>query len=168
MPRWLSSWAVAKPMPLLAPVISAVVVFILASLRRAAVRRERPAQAGIGNTTFAGLPPARDRAGWIHGRADRAAGHPAGGAGRVPARAAVPAAAGRGGAARRRAAAYPGAAPPGSGRAGRDVGGLLHPAGAGPRAAPVGADPGRAGPGADADPGRAGLPVPDGRGEPTA
>ena len=115
-----------------------------------------------------GPGPARDRAGWIHGRAGREAGHPAGGAGRVPARAAVPAAAGRGGAARRRAAAHPGAAPPGGGRAGRDVGGLLHPAGAGPRAAPVGADPGRAGPGADADPGRAGLPVPDGRGEPAA
>ena len=40
---------------------------------------------------------------------------------------------------------------------------LLHPAGAGPRAAPVPAGAGRAGPGADAHRGRARLPVPHGR-----
>ncbi len=55
MPRQLSSWAVAKPIPLLAPVINAVVV-MLASLLRAAGMRERPAQAGIGSTTL-GRPP---------------------------------------------------------------------------------------------------------------
>ena len=60
-------------------------------------------------------------------------------------------------------APHAGAAPPGGGPAGRPVGGLLHPAGAGPRPAPVAPGAGRAGPGADAHRGRARLPVPHGR-----
>src|SRR5882757_2491640 len=61
-------------------------------------------------------------------------------------------------------APYPGAAPGGGGPAGRDVGGLLHAAGAGPRPVSVAADAHRAGPRAADDRGRAGPPVPPGGG----
>ena len=87
-------------------------------------------------------------------------------AGRVPAGQARPAEPpsgrpARGG--RARAPPHPGAAPPGGSPAGRPVGGLLHPAGAGPRAAPLPSGAGRASPGVDAHRGRARLPVPHGR-----
>src|SRR5690606_14332577 len=63
-------------------------------------------------------------------------------------------------AAGRSAAAYRGPAPRGGRGPGGDVGGLLHPVGAAPRAAAVGADGVRAGPGAAAHSRRARSPVP--------
>ena len=88
--------------------------------------------------------------------------------GGVPAGQARPAESAPGRPARGRPAPHAGPAPPGGGPAGRPVGGLLHPARAGPRPAPVAPGAVRAGPGADAHRRRARLPVPRGRRIPAA
>src|SRR4029077_18922467 len=156
-PRAPSWRAVSSPIPLLAPVIRAIVVVMAPTLVTGRSGRERPLVPGTGSTTHR-----------APGRGENE-GHelePPHRAGRVPAGQARPAEppSGRPARGRRaRAPPPPGAAPPGGSPAGRPVGGLLHPAGAGPRAAPLPSGAGRAGPGTDAHRGRARLPVPYGR-----
>src|SRR5690348_344978 len=156
-PRAPSWRAVSRPIPLLAPVIRAIVVVMPPTLVTRPRCRERPFVPGTGSTTHR-MPGRSENEGHELEPPHRAGRVPAG-----PARPAEPASGrpARGGHAEQTPHAR--AAPSGGGPAGGPVGGLLHPAGAGPRAAPVPAGAGRAGPGADAHRGRARLPVPHGR-----
>src|SRR5262249_28312856 len=148
------SWrAVSNPIPLLAPVIRAILVVMVATLGRLRQGRERPAEPGTGDTTR----PAR--AGGKLGCCDRGEPRRAGG---VPAGQAGPDVPAGRRAARGGAAAHAGAAPPGGRPAGQDVRRLLHPAGARPQPVAVAAGAVRAGPGTAADRRPAGLLVPDG------
>src|SRR5262249_13364638 len=159
---WDPSWrAVSSPIPLLAPVMRAIFVVMPVTLRQApgGGRDRRSLGLGVpasgqgtwhargheqrrcGRRSRCGPPPRRGPGG--HPEPCRAGGVPAGQA--RPGRPAGSRSAAGG------AAADAGAAPAGGRPAGRDLGRLLHPAGAGPRAAPVAAGAVRGGPGADAD-----------------
>src|SRR5216683_6075540 len=167
MPLAPSSLAVSSPMPLLAPVIKAMVV-MPTIFEPGGDRRESIAEAGISGTTLLARGygklgvPAHVR----HHLLERDGERP--GPGDVPAQPQAAAAARRCRLARGRAAAHARSSPPGGRSARRNVSGLLHPAGTGPRPPPVPSDPRRSRPRADPHSRRARVPVPRRGGESSA
>ena len=160
MPRAPSSRAVSRPMPLLAPVMRAIVVMPRSWLRGRLPGDERPGEAGTGGTTLA---PRRRR-----GQAGRHDTLRRSRAGRVPAHPPGPSAPGR-----RRAAVGrpPPARPACAGRRWPSSPACRSTTTSGSSRAAARARPGsccRAGPRAHAHHRRARVPVPAHRGEPAA
>src|SRR6202050_4499891 len=135
-PRAPSCRPVSSPIPLLAPVTRAIVVVMASTVGGPPPTWERPANAGISGPTLGAAATGGQGPDW-KGELDQP-GRPGG----VPAGQAGPAPPAPGRAARnRRSGPAPdaGAAAAGGRPAGRPVRGLLHPARAGARAAPVAA-----------------------------